>query len=565
MSVDSEELSAANSLAGADAAAWNLFVFRKSREPLATRHLIQSLQEEIRRLVERAGSPSPIDALVRAGEIETGLEDAGSPAASSVAAVADQLAGLACAGDSWHSASLFALLPLLNQLDVPATIICSHPEGFSYYGLNPLDFADLASRIAPELPARVAVIGIRSVGSTLGAIVAAQLRLRGIHADRITVRPGGEPYRRQTTFTSAQQAWVGLRLDERCDFVVVDEGPGFSGSTFLSVACALEEIGVPHTRIVLMGSRPFPGHVAGAKQARQWKRLRSCLIDYAAHAPAGADRSLGDGAWRELLYPSRWHWPACWLEQERIKHASSDGKTFFKFEGFGRFGELAREQAEQLGQAGFCPRWLGFEQGYGCSEFIAGRPLVEGDLSEALLKRMAAYSAFRLACFPAPVSNVKMLALMARQNLEVEFGGKLGDFRLDIPLERPVYPDCRMLPHEWLMTPNSQVLKTDAVGHAEGHQLPGPADIAWDLAGAIVEWNLPAAAEDLLLDEYRRLSGDPVGKRVRPYVVLYSIFRMAQCRMSSVSMATRREARYLRRQYEALARRVATLLEKSSI
>jgi hypothetical protein len=565
MSVDSTELSPVNDPPSADPSAWNLFVFRKRREPLSTRRLLEELRREIGELANRKGSNSLSDVLVRAGELETGLEDAGSPTARSLAVVVDQLAALACAAAPVDYSSLGSIVPSLDRLEVPATITCSHPEGFSYYGLNPLDFADLAARITPELPLRVAVIGIRSVGSTLGAVVAAQLRARGLRADRITVRPGGEPYRRQTTFTMSQQSWLRASLDERCDFLVVDEGPGFSGSTFLSVACALEESGVPHTRIVLMGSRPFPNHVAGAERAREWSRFRSCSIDYASHAPAGASRSLGDGAWREVLYPSRWHWPACWVEQERVKHASSDGRTFFKFEGFGRFGELAREQAEQLAQAKLSPRWLDFDQGYGCYEFVVGRPLAGGDLSEALLRRMAAYCAFRLACFPAPGSDQEMLAVMAQQNLEVEFGSKFRDFPIEIPMERPVYPDCRMLPHEWLMTGAGQALKTDSVGHAEGHQLPGPADIAWDLAGTIVEWGLSPAAADFFLEEYRRGSGDNAAKRVGPYAVLYSIFRMAQCRMSSVSMARRREARYLRRQYEEHARRVATLLEKSSI
>jgi hypothetical protein len=249
------------------------------------------------------------------------------------------------------------------------------------------------------------------------------------------------------------------------------------------------------------------------------------------------------------------------VEQERVKHASRDGKKFFKFEGFGRFGELAREQAEQLAHAGLSPRWLDSDQGYGCYEFVAGRPLAKSDLSEALLKRMAAYCAFRLASFPAPASDVTTLVTMARQNLAVEFGSMFLDFAIPVPLEHPVYPDCRMLPHEWLITGDGQALKTDGVGHAEGHQLPGPADIAWDLAGTIVEWGFSAAAVDFFLEEYRQHSGDDAAGRVQPYVLLYSIFRTAQARMSSVSMARRREARYLRRQYEEHARRLALLLE----
>ncbi len=103
------------------------------------------------------------------------------------------------------------------------------------------------------------------------------------------------------------------------------------------------------------------------------------------------------------------------------------------------------------------------------------------------------------------------------------------------------------------------------MGHAEGHQLPGPADIAWDLAGTIVEWELAAPAAEFFLEEYRRRSGDDAGKRLRPYLLLYSVLRMAQCRMSSVSMARRREARYLRRHYERYLQNVKDSLESLRI
>lgn len=538
-----------------DQDAWKLFVFRKSRDLLPTRRLLDDLQAEFRSLAR--GSGSAIDALVRAGEIETALADAGSPQADHIAGVVDQLASAVCG----EAALDLSILQSLDRLEVPALLRCSHPEGFSYYGLNPLDFADLAGRLHAELGPRIAVIGIRSVGSTLGAVVAATLRVRGTAAERITVRPEGEPYRRKTNFSGLQRQWIGSQLAKQADFLVVDEGPGFSGSTFLSVARALLDAGVACCRIVLMGSRPFPAHAAGPEATQEWGRFRSATIDYGAHTPAGAGRSLGDGAWRELLYPGPQHWPPCWIEQERIKHSSLDGNIFFKFEGFGRFGQAAREQACLLAQAGFSPRLFGFDRGYACYEFVRGRPLTASDLTGDFLSRMAAYCAFRAANFPAANPNLEMLSAMARNNLEVEFGGGTAGFAIDVPVELPVYPDCRMLPHEWLRSEDGSILKADAVGHGEGHQLPGPADIAWDLVGTIIEWDLSASAAEFFLEEYRRRSRDPAHKRLGPYLLLYSVLRMAQCRMASVAMGGRRESRYLRRQYECYVSKVKVLLD----
>ncbi len=51
--------------------------------------------------------------------------------------------------------------------------------------------------------------------------------------------------------------------------------------------------------------------------------------------------------------------------------------------------------------------------------------------------------------------------------------------------------DARVRPHEWLRT-DGGFLKTDALDHHRDHFYPGPADIAWDVAGLIAEFDLPA-------------------------------------------------------------------------
>jgi hypothetical protein len=538
--------------ANSDEDAWRLFVFRKHRELLSTRNLLDDLRSELQSLGR--GHGSLIDTLVRAGEIETGLEDSGSPAATQLSSLVDELAATACSGRLPSPSCLLSL----EVLDCPPSIRCSHPEGFSYYGLNPLDFADLAAHIAPDLARRVAVIGIRSVGSTLGAVVAATLRANGRTAERITVRPEGEPYHRKTTFSRAQMSWIHAQMEQQADLMVVDEGPGFSGSTFLSVARALLEAGVPRSRVVLLGSRPFPPH-APAAQVGEWRQFRSHLVDYGAHAPRGAGRGLGGGAWREVIYVDPSDWPASWTDQERIKHLSADGMIFFKFEGFGRFGKLARTQAEALTQAGLSPRLQGWDSGFGGYQFLQGRPLRSDDLTPDLLARMAAYCAFRMGNFPAPDSDTALVMEMMRVNLEVEFDRQPQVEELHA--ERPIYADCRMLPHEWFLTPQGGILKTDSVGHSEGHQLPGPVDIAWDLAGAIVEWDLSAAQTDFFLNEYRRQSGDNLRNRLPGYLLAYSVLRAAQCRMAAASAGDGRDAHALRNIYHAHRARVRSLLE----
>src|SRR5262249_38410196 len=90
-----EHLAPCVDLPAGDENAWNLFVFRKSRESLSTSNLLDDLRSEIQS--SASGTGSVVDALVRAGEIETGLEDAGSQATPRIAKLVDELAVAACA------------------------------------------------------------------------------------------------------------------------------------------------------------------------------------------------------------------------------------------------------------------------------------------------------------------------------------------------------------------------------------------------------------------------------------------------------------------------------------
>src|SRR5213075_2967684 len=99
------------------------------------------------------------------------------------------------------------------------------------------------------------VIGIRNVGTTLSAVVAASLSASGTPAHRTTVRPDGHPFDRKLRLRTWQQQWLQNAVKERARFFVVDEGPGLSGSSFLSVGEALVAHGISADRITLIGTR----------------------------------------------------------------------------------------------------------------------------------------------------------------------------------------------------------------------------------------------------------------------------------------------------------------------
>lgn len=536
--------------AAADRAAWDLFVFRKHREPLSVSKLLRELREQLLALPR-----SPIDALVRAGEIESGLEDAGSPDAALALELSDVIAASALHG-STDFARIFCLLCRINGQQ---SVRCSHPEGFSYYGLNPLDFSELTLRLEPHLRPRVAIIGIRTVGSTLSAVVAAALRSRGHLVTRTTVRPQGEPYRRVARLNGEQTKWVRQELTVGAEFLIVDEGPGFSGSTFLSVGRKLIELGIPRSRILFLCSRPFQPGNHWPDQEEEWKSFRSCQAAYGRNIPAGANQYMGNGCWRELLYPDLTQWPACWTQLERIKHLSIDKRTLFKFEGFGRFGAQARTQAQLLSQAGLSPQLLKFENGYGCYTFLQARPLAQRDLNAQFLPRFAEYCAFRAEHFRAAACDTTSLMQMMHVNMELEFG--LTNPIQKIPIVHPVYPDCHMQPHEWLLTKSGDVLKSDATGDGDGHQLPGPVDSAWDLAALMIEWNLPAEARLSLLHHYFLRTGDNPEPRISTYLLLYCVFAIARSRMAAAALHGQPDGERLRACYRQYRKQALKLLQ----
>src|SRR3974390_1143501 len=101
---------------------------------------------------------------------------------------------------------------------------------------------------------------------------------------------------------------------------------------------------------------------------------------------------------------------------------------------------------------------------------------------------------------------------MLRVNVFEEFGDQADVNGGEIA--RPVVADARMMPHEWLRDRDGQIWKTDLASHGDDHFYPGPTDVAWDLAGAIVEWRMDETANEVFLTRYRRLSGDDARTRL---------------------------------------------------
>jgi hypothetical protein len=525
-------------------AALNLLVFREDRQRVCGPELKARLLRQLRALPKPNAPDEIMGLLVRAGELECAVEDSGAALAHPFIGLTDRLAQALLASDS--SAEPGVLCSMLTEARVPEVLYVSPPEGFAYYALHPLAFADVLAQI-PNLRASVAVIGIRSIGATLSAVTVAAVRARGLKAERITVRPEGHPYNRRMKFAPRQTEFIRQQTALDAAFLVVDEGPGLSGSTLISVAEALVEAGAPREQITLVCARePAFDSLRADDGPRRAQRFRWIAASSEPRRPAGAEVFIGGGRWRRHLLPEEATWPAAWTNLERLKYLSagqSEEKRLFKFLGFGHYSERVLTREQRIADAGFGPAPSYESSGFVSYPWINGRPLSPQDLDTEVLERLAAYCAFRMRAFDHDLYDLSTLQQMAEHNareLGLEAPSKLR-------LEHPVLADGRMQPHEWLRATGGRILKTDSGSHGDDHFFPGAVDIAWDLAGAIVEWNMSSGQAEALLEAYRRSSGDDPGPRIAAFIVAYALFRCAYCRMAADALGTSPEAARLER------------------
>jgi hypothetical protein len=512
-----------------------MLVYREETRDVAARDAIRALSRSVERMSGR-DPHAALEALLRAGELECALADLGHPSQCEAQAITDCIAaGL----EDGRGESAVPLSREIQGLPVPDRISLTKPEGYAYYALDPRRYAALA-KSHPCTVARFAVVGIRSIGTSLGAMVLAALRSRGFVAHRTSVRPAGNPWERRLCLSPRERAFVDRARDAGAEFLVVDEGPGLSGSTFLAVGEALLGAGVPRERITFfMGREKAPETFRSARSRARWGGFRRRVVP-GPSLPAGED--LSAGYWRSQVFSSSADYPACWTERERIKVLSADGRSLRKFEGYPPYDEGPLGRAATLAEAGFSPDVRRGEPGFFDLSWVNGRTLSGRDLDDGVVLRIADYAAFRFAHFPAPGSDVAALETMASVNVGEALGGAAPPgIRLDV--RRPVYVDGRMMPHEWRRTPDGTLVKLDACDHGDDHLLPGPTDIAWDLASAVIEWGMQPGHTASLLRRFRDQSGESVERRLPSFLTAYVAFRIGELWTASLSADEAERAR----------------------
>jgi hypothetical protein len=441
-----------------------------------------------------------VAALIEAGGLVQGLADAALASAGHDAtdpaterAMVVLMALAASVRRSWRSG--FAAPPLVppTMPRLRGWVRIRRTEGFAFYALYPEAY-QVAAAALPPVPG-TQVLGLRSIGTTLGAVVADALFCPVAH----TLRPVGHPFARRLALGP------GVVLSA-ARVAVVDEGPGLSGSSFGAVLEALAEHAVaPHRIHVFSGHLGAPGPQASARHRTLLGAVNRHALPFAT-VPSEARlagwvadlfgtkvlamRDISGGAWRNGA-----SLPA-FPQQERRKFLlrMQHGTWLAKFVGLGAFGAAQVARAKTLAAGGFVPEVAGACHGFLVERWLgASRPAPPD-----MLTHLGRYLGFRARMLPAgPEDGATMGALwdMAQHNAAAAGLGALLDWRAHLPaLERTtrrVWTDSRL--HRWEWHFGARTLKTDAVDHAGAHDLVGAQDIAWDIAGAAVEWGVDPA------------------------------------------------------------------------
>jgi hypothetical protein len=493
--------------------------------------------------------------LIEFGELEAGITDRICADMDVESEVTRRLARCSvCLGhlllsrqERWIAAWRSLLCALLDLL-LPPEIEVSTPEGYAWYGLDPESYATAANRFAEEeSPRQVIVIGIRSIGTSLSGVVAAALQQRGIEVERYTVRPRGHPFDRYLRVS--RDIIARWRSAEGACFAVVDEGPGLSGSSFTSVVRELSAAGIPDGRIALFPSSMADHSAFVSESARlRWPRHKKYT---GAHAvcPVPFERELSGGNWRKLFYTEQRQYPAVQPQHERLKYLVDDGRgpSMVKFSGMGRYGLEKLERGGLLAQEGFTPPVERAGNGYLLQRLAPGLPLVARTDAE-FLDRIAAYLKCLVRLFPSgEEAGTDELLEMTRVNVQEGLGADW-----EPRLEAVIAKDCvggqsvaidgRMFPHEWIFDGRTLV-KSDALDHHDDHFFPGRTDIAWDLAGAFVEFGMGPAERGFLL---ARFGGYPP-ERLAFYEIAYLAFRLGYALQAALALGSAPDGRRFRR------------------
>ncbi|HBG47590.1 MAG TPA: hypothetical protein DDW94_11470 [Deltaproteobacteria bacterium] len=550
-----------------------MIVYRKSEEEIETRHLAMEILRMAEGVKDGCTHEAATELMIELGRLESGIADSlfherdGVNEISAAMRKASTAAGHVFRASwegrgaevsSWSDVLTAQLVSILS-MPLPGRIKTRLPEGYAHYGLFPEVYLQAARDFFEDRrPAQAVCIGLRSIGTSLSSVVAATLESLGCDVMSFTLRPRGHPFSRKALLMpELEEVVTGLKGSF---FLLVDEGPGLSGTSFSSVAQRLSRLGVPDGNIIIFPSWEPDGSSFISGEARQrWGRharyvsyfediwVRSGRLQMETGL-VGPLKDISAGMWRGFFYNDE-DCPAVHPRHERRKYMVGEpgeaGSVMLKFAGHGRFGASKAARAARLSQAGFTMPVKGFTNGFILSDFVPGRPVTAKDVNQLLLDQMAGYLAFVKQNFPAQGRmSFDEFVQMAVRNITLGLGedwakpaARLEGFKGEYAGHEAVQIDGRMFPFEWLLT-GKGYRKTDCLDHHLDQFVPSSQDIAWDLSMTAVEFEMNPMEQSYFVGRYSAAAGDHVShERLRFYTIAYLAFRLGYSTFASIELA----------------------------
>lgn len=593
-----------------------MIVYRKQEREADTVACYSHIREMVRQWM-RSGFDEhgkAVELLTQWGEFECGVADALHPRFDSCSPVSEAFrkAGLLVGHvffNSWENRPernghwLNGLWNALRSLGasircLPPKLRVRIPEGYACYGLYPETFIESAKRFSRDAaPRKVVAIGLRSIGVSLSLVVSAALEEFGCpDVVSYTLRPVGHPFDRRPRISPRLESTL-LSFAADSYFLVIDEGPGLSGSSLCGTAQKLSELGIRDDRIVLFPGWEPEGRRFVSESARErWQKHRKYSSSFEdvwlgsgrlrSSLSAGELIDVSAGKWRSIFFDGNtgpavhpWHERRKYLFSNtpelpghspppfRLPHLNwAAPAKMARFVGLAHYGKGRFERAVHLSEASFSQPVSDVVDGFIIADFVPGRPLSKGEGGESLVEAVARYLVFTQHEFPANShtafdDNLEMM----RRNVSLGLGEKwIGALR-GLEKFRPMVaelPGCaidgRMLPHEWLATSDG-FLKVDAVDHHSDQFFPQCQNIAWDVASACIEFGWAPCLKRRMVERYRAASGDAhIADRLPFYSIAYAAYRLGYCVFAAEDLASTADGPKFRR----LARFYASHLKR---
>lgn len=430
-------------------------------------------------------------------------------------------------------------------------------EGYAFYGLYPEMYMEAAIEFARINPKKeVVCIGLRSIGTSLCALVDTVLNNNGCRAWSFTVRPKGHPFDRKINIPLSVKEKI-LRGGEKI-IAVIDEGPGLSGSSIGGTLQKLIESGVTKNQIVLFPSWNPDGEGFISESAKKlWPQFRKVTKDFSDIwiVNKKLENMLGmrithdfsAGNWREYLFKDESEYPSVNSHHERRKFLLIDeNKRRFiaKWVGLGRYGERLVERAEKLNRYDFNPHIFDKKYGFVIFPFLSGHPVMVNDMCDQLLKFAVDYFTALKKQLPGVLSAPyeKMKEMIYLNVIEGIGEAHLKEINIIEKITKGMYEsdivsvDGRVLPHEWIFT-GDRYFKVDHIEHHCDQFFPGCQNILWDLAAFCIEFDLDKEKQKEYLSYYLERNAEKCFfERFQFYTIAYLAFRLGYTKLAADSL-----------------------------